>query len=197
MPLVDFRQGQAEQLPLRENEWGTFDVAHTRFLLEHVPDPAAVVRQMIRAVRPGGRIILQDDAHDTHRLWPEPPGFGRLWSAYLRTYDRLGNDPFVGVRLVSLLVEAGAVPHATLGCSSVPVPDSPNSLPPTSITSCGSCKAFASPFSASASSTPPRSIERSTPFAIGAAAPTPPTGMPSPGPKAFGPQSRSPRPSTT
>lgn len=109
--LVEFRQGDAERLPLRNDEWGTFDVAHTRFLLEHVPDPAAVVREMVRAVRPGGRIILEDDAHDTHRLWPEPPGFGRLWSAYLRTYDRLGNDPFVGARLVSLLVEAGAVPR--------------------------------------------------------------------------------------
>jgi ubiquinone/menaquinone biosynthesis C-methylase UbiE len=107
--LVEFRQGEAERLPLSADEWGTFDVAHTRFLLEHVADPAAVVRQMVRAVRPGGRIILEDDAHETHRLWPEPAGFGRLWSAYLRTYDRVGNDPFVGPRLVSLLVEAGAL----------------------------------------------------------------------------------------
>lgn len=109
--LAEFREGEAERLPLRDDEWATFDVAHTRFLLEHVPDPAAVVRQMVQAVRPGGRIILEDDAHDTHCLWPEPPGFGRLWSAYLRTYDRLGNDPFVGRRLVSLLVEAGARPR--------------------------------------------------------------------------------------
>lgn len=109
--LADFRGGEAERLPLADDEWGTFDVAHTRFLLEHVRDPAAVVRQMVRAVRPGGRIILEDDAHETHRLWPEPPGFTRLWSAYLRTYDRLGNDPFVGPRLVSLLVEAGAKPR--------------------------------------------------------------------------------------
>jgi SAM-dependent methyltransferase len=109
--LVEFREGDAKRLPLRDDEWGTFDVAHTRFLLEHVPDPAAVVRQMVRAVHSGGRIILEDDAHDTHCLWPEPPGFGRLWSAYLRTYDRLGNDPFVGRRLVSLLVEAGALPR--------------------------------------------------------------------------------------
>jgi ubiquinone/menaquinone biosynthesis C-methylase UbiE len=109
--LAEFRQGAAERLPLCDGEWETFDVAHTRFLLEHVPDPVAVVRQMVRAVRPGGRIILEDDAHETHRLWPEPPGFDRLWSAYLRTYDRLGNDPFVGPRLVSLLVQAGARPR--------------------------------------------------------------------------------------
>jgi SAM-dependent methyltransferase len=109
--LVEFRLGEAGQLPLQNSEWGSFDVAHARYLLEHVSDPIAVVREMVRSVRPGGRIILEDDAHDTHRLWPEPPGFMRLWTAYLRTYDRVGNDPFIGHRLVSLLMQAGALPR--------------------------------------------------------------------------------------
>jgi len=108
--LVDFRPGPADQLPLKEDEHGTFDVAHARFLLEHVPNPVAVVREMVRALRPGGRIILEDDPHDTLRLWPEPPGFTQIWSAYMRTYDRVGNDPVIGHRLVQLLVEAGAEP---------------------------------------------------------------------------------------
>ena len=108
---VEFRQGEAARLPLRDEEWGTFDVAHARFVLEHVPDPAAVVRGMVRAVRPGGRVILEDDSHEIFRLWPEPPGFGRLWQCYLRTYDRAGNDPLVGHRLVSLLHQAGAEPE--------------------------------------------------------------------------------------
>src|SRR5262249_7142532 len=47
--LVDFRAGDALQLPLREEEWSTFDVAHARFLLEHVRDPLGVVRAMVRA----------------------------------------------------------------------------------------------------------------------------------------------------
>lgn len=108
--LVDLRAGDALSLPLSPPEWGSFDVAHTRFLLEHVRDPLGVVREMVRAVRPGGRVVLEDDAHDTMRLWPEPAGFGPLWTAYVRTYDRLGNDPLVGNRLVSLLWEAGAEP---------------------------------------------------------------------------------------
>src|SRR5688500_12447909 len=37
--LVDLRAGDATALPLAGGEWGTFDLAHTRFLLEHVPDP--------------------------------------------------------------------------------------------------------------------------------------------------------------
>jgi SAM-dependent methyltransferase len=108
--LVELRQGDALAFPLNDTEWGSFDLAHTRFLLEHVADPLAVVRQMVQAVHPGGRIVLADDDHDVLRLWPEPPGFSSLWQAYIRSYDRLGNDPYVGRRLVGLLHAAGAVP---------------------------------------------------------------------------------------
>jgi ubiquinone/menaquinone biosynthesis C-methylase UbiE len=108
--LVDFRGGDAAALPLTADEWGTFDVVHTRFLLEHVPHPEAVVAAMARAVRPGGRVVLEDDDHAAVRLWPEPPGFREAWEAYTRTYDRHGNDPYVGRRLVALLHGAGLVP---------------------------------------------------------------------------------------
>ena len=53
--------------------------------------------------------MLADDDHDILRLWPEPPGLLPLWQAYIRSYDRLGNDPFVGRRLVEVLHQAGAV----------------------------------------------------------------------------------------
>lgn len=109
-PLLDLRQGDVLEPPLRDDEWGGFDVAHARFVLEHVEEPLRVVRQMVRAVRPGGRVVLQDDDHDVLRCHPEPPGFAALWRAYERTYDRLRCDPHVGRRLVSLLHEAGARP---------------------------------------------------------------------------------------
>jgi SAM-dependent methyltransferase len=95
--LVDLRQGEAGALPLLDDEWGTFDVAHARFVLEHLRDPLDAVRQMVWAVRPGGRIVLADDDHDVCRLWPEPPGFNDTWRAYMR--------------LVALLYEAGARPQ--------------------------------------------------------------------------------------
>lgn len=105
--LVEFRKGDALKLPLSESEWGTFDVAHARFLLEHVPRPALVIEQMVRSVRPGGRVFVLDDDHGDFRPWPEPPGFHPLWQAYVRSYERLGNDPYVGRRLVSLLRDGG------------------------------------------------------------------------------------------
>jgi SAM-dependent methyltransferase len=109
--LVDFRRGDVLNLELPREEWGAFDVAHARFILEHVPDPLRVVQTMVRAVKPGGRIVLADDDHGVLRLWPEPPGFNDLWKAYIRSYDRIGNDPYVGRRLVALLHQAGAVPR--------------------------------------------------------------------------------------
>lgn len=108
---VEWREGDATAPPLTDAEWGSFDVAHARFLLEHLRDPLAAVRAMVRAVRPGGRIVLADDDHDVLRLWPEPPGFDTVWRAYTRTYDRLGCDPYIGRRLVALLHEAGAAPR--------------------------------------------------------------------------------------
>ena len=127
--LVELRRGDASGFPLREDEWGSFDLAHARFLLEHVPDPLTVVRQMVRAVRPGGRIILEDDNHDTMRLYPEVAGFASLWNAYIQTYQDAGNDPYVGHRLVSLLHQAGAKPMRSASLSVSACAGSPSFLP--------------------------------------------------------------------
>ena len=69
--LVEFRRGDVLNLELAREESGSFDVAHARFILEHVPDPLRVVKTMVRAVKQGGRIVLADDDHDVLRLWPE------------------------------------------------------------------------------------------------------------------------------
>lgn len=107
---VDFRLGDAFDLPLHADEWGQFDLAHTRFLLEHVSNPSGVVQQMVKAVRPGGRIVLLDDDHDLIRFWPELPGLEAVWQAYFETYRAIGNDPLVGRKLPELLHQAGAIP---------------------------------------------------------------------------------------
>ena len=108
--LVEFREGDATQVPLQSSEWGSFDVAHARFLLEHAARPELVVEQMARSVRPGGRVILCDDDHADFRPWPEPAGFTDMWRAYVGTFEAMGNDPYVGRKLVGLLAEAGLAP---------------------------------------------------------------------------------------
>ncbi len=108
--LLEWRAGDALDLPLRDGEWGAFDLGHARFILEHVPAPERVVAGLARAVRPGGRVILTDDDHAVLRLHPEPPGVLAVWRAFEATYQRNGNDPFVGRRLPALLAAAGLLP---------------------------------------------------------------------------------------
>lgn len=122
---VEFREADVLEPPLGSDEWGSFDVAHSRFVLEHTPDPLRVVRNMVRAVRPGGRVILADDDHDILRLAPEPPGFSGLWRAYIRSYECNRTDPIVGRSLVALLHQAGASPRRNTfvffgGCAGMP-----------------------------------------------------------------------------
>jgi SAM-dependent methyltransferase len=105
---LELRQGDALNPPLSTKEWGSFDLVHARFLLEHLEDPAGAVSVMLRAARPGGRIVLVDDDHATMRPWPEPARFPRLWQAYCDQYARRRMDPYIGRRLVALLYEAGA-----------------------------------------------------------------------------------------
>jgi SAM-dependent methyltransferase len=112
---IEYRVGDVTALELAENEWGSFDVAHTRFLLEHLPDPLAVVRTMVRAVKPGGRIVIEDEDHAILRLWPTVDGLKRVWEAYMESYRRAGNDPQIGLRLVELLHQAGAEPRRNAG----------------------------------------------------------------------------------
>ena len=111
--LIEIRPGDAESLPLKDDEWGSFDLVHSRFLMEHLPDPVVAVKAMVRAAGSGGRIVLMDDNHDLMRLWPEPKRFDDLWIAYMETFSVLGNDPFVGRRLAELIHQAGAKPTGT------------------------------------------------------------------------------------
>lgn len=52
---VTFRQGTAERLPFAD---GSFDLVTCQTLLIHVADPRAVVAEMTRVLRPGGRLLL-------------------------------------------------------------------------------------------------------------------------------------------
>ena len=71
-------------------------------------EPQRVVDGMVKALRPGGRLVLADDDHELLRLDPELPAFTRLWRAYEQTYRDHGNDPWIGRRLPRLAHAAGA-----------------------------------------------------------------------------------------
>jgi demethylmenaquinone methyltransferase / 2-methoxy-6-polyprenyl-1,4-benzoquinol methylase len=71
---VKLVEGSAEELPFPD---GTFDALTFTYLLRYVRDPAAVLRELTRVVRPGGTIAGLEFAVP-HGLWRP------LWEVYVR-----------------------------------------------------------------------------------------------------------------
>jgi 2-polyprenyl-3-methyl-5-hydroxy-6-metoxy-1,4-benzoquinol methylase len=63
----DFRAGDCLAVE------GEFDVCYARFLLSHVADPAAVLRQMGALARPGGVVVVEDTDFSGFFCEPEDP----------------------------------------------------------------------------------------------------------------------------
>ena len=112
---VRYVQGEAERLPFAD---GGFDLVTCQTVLLHVPDCRAVVREMIRVARPGGRILvvepnnlagalLRASMMDRAEL-EEALQLARFQALCERGKEQLGEgNNSVGDRLPGLLAELG------------------------------------------------------------------------------------------
>ncbi len=86
---------------------GVFDAVVTIWLLEHVPDPLAVLAEAFRVLRPGGVVICSEVDNDTFRFSPDQPAIRQWWELFCHRQQEAGGDPFVGRRLDRLAELAG------------------------------------------------------------------------------------------
>jgi len=103
-PSVAYVEGDAQRLDFPD---GSFDLVYARFLLEHVPDPELVLREMRRVTRPGGRVAACENDTSLFRIDPPCPAFEDVWSAFQRFQETLGGDSRIGRRLFRLFRSAG------------------------------------------------------------------------------------------
>lgn len=86
----------------------SFDLVLARFLLQHVPDVPAVLAELRRVLRPGGRLIAVDADFTFSTLFEPEPAFAReLVDAVIEGQRLRGGDPHIGRKLPRLLREAG------------------------------------------------------------------------------------------
>jgi SAM-dependent methyltransferase len=91
-----------------------FDLVHSRLLLEHLPARSEVLSSMVRAVKPGGWLVVEDLDWST-ALVIDPPSdvHSRVARAIRSAFTRHGYDPHYGRSLPRRLRAAGLTNVAT------------------------------------------------------------------------------------
>jgi ubiquinone/menaquinone biosynthesis C-methylase UbiE/DNA-binding transcriptional ArsR family regulator len=102
---VDVRRGELESLPVNDAE---LDAAIMLLVLHHVPDPAAVLSEAARTLKPRGRFVLCDMLpHDREEYKQQ---MGHVWLGFGEEQLRrlLAGAGFTDVRIVQLPVDPSA-----------------------------------------------------------------------------------------
>jgi SAM-dependent methyltransferase len=95
-----------------------FDLIHARAVLEHIPARDDVLRAMVSALKPGGRLLLEDVDFGVptasalaHYFSPGPgaPATERIYLAVGALFAAVGADASYGRRLPTALVDAGLI----------------------------------------------------------------------------------------
>lgn len=101
---VRFTQSDVGQIKAEK----PFDAAVGRFILQFVPDPAAVVRSLIRLVRPGGAIAFQEVYMDlVLSVATQLPLSFAARSLAAETIRRSGSNTSIGISLRNVFHDAG------------------------------------------------------------------------------------------
>lgn len=109
---VEFLAGNAYHLPVAD---GSVDVVFSRFVFQHIDDPAVVAAEIFRVLRPGGLACVVDVDDGLSISEPPPsPAFTRLAAALRAAQDGYGGDRYIGRRLAGLLDFHGLTPSAVL-----------------------------------------------------------------------------------
>ncbi|MBV9605941.1 MAG: methyltransferase domain-containing protein [Solirubrobacterales bacterium] len=103
----------------------SFDLVYARFILINIPDPQAVVAEMVRLVRPGGWVACEEADGGAMLCHPPHPAYTRLNTTFRTLYLHDGADIHTGRRLPELLDAAGLLDIGVEARADVPPPGHP------------------------------------------------------------------------
>lgn len=87
---------------------GTYDTVWMRWVLCFVSNPTHVIQEAARALKPGGRIVIQDYFnYRSMRLMPPTTAFQPVVDAIVANWHRTGGNPDVGALAVECLEAQG------------------------------------------------------------------------------------------
>jgi SAM-dependent methyltransferase len=100
---LEFRAGNVTSW----TEPATYDLVYGRFILSHIPQPAAVLGNMAAALRPGGVLVVEDVDFGGAFCHPPNAGYDRYCSLYRQVVGRRGGNAELGRELYSMCLDAG------------------------------------------------------------------------------------------
>jgi ubiquinone/menaquinone biosynthesis C-methylase UbiE len=100
---VEFRQANVFEW----DEDSVYDLIYVRFLLTHLPGCARVVPRLIRALRPGGALAVEDINFEGYVSHPANAAMDRYVGLYQEVVRRRGGDAEIGPKLFGMLAGLG------------------------------------------------------------------------------------------
>jgi SAM-dependent methyltransferase len=98
---VELVEGDANNLPFDD---ATFDAAHCERVLMHLEEPSRAIQEMVRVVRPGGRVVAAEVFGAGATMDHPDVEASHLIESTMITGIR---NPYMGIQLRALFIEAG------------------------------------------------------------------------------------------
>ncbi|HEX8597321.1 MAG TPA: methyltransferase domain-containing protein [Chloroflexia bacterium] len=102
-------QGNVMSMDLPDD---TFDFAYGRYLFQHLPDPVGAAREVLRVLKPGGKLVIAD-VDDQLNIFDPPAGDEvkaldeKIEKAMREEQASKGGNRLVGRSLLRILTQAG------------------------------------------------------------------------------------------
>lgn len=115
----------SEAMALQKDYADTFDACYICWMLEHVPDPVQLLKDIKPLLQKNARIFITEVQNDTLRFFPECPLTMQAWEAICKHQLAIGGDPYVGNKCAGYLAEAGfsnieVLPHLMIRSKDAP-----------------------------------------------------------------------------
>lgn len=111
---VSFREGDPTMLAFER----PFDAVVGRYVLMFSPDATAMLKGLVRHVKPGGIVVFHEVDWTGAKSFPPAPTYDRCHGWIVETFKKVGTNPIMGLNLHAAFMEAG-LPAPTLGLSAL------------------------------------------------------------------------------
>lgn len=102
---IEFKQ--SEVTALLTDYANYFDACYICWMLEHVPKPVNLLKDIHPLLQQGAKIFVTEVQNDTLKFFPECPLTMQVWHAMCEYQISIKGDPYVGEKCASILSEAG------------------------------------------------------------------------------------------